>query len=167
MVVGGAEDREAVHDFVADEIGVVAADFAVVVVVVVAAALDIGGERGRQFLRLVLGDEVHHVIGDQRGEPADVLARGFQVVGGPDGGGSHDLDVGEVAACFFGPFADETKAPLDQVRIGKLENHAVADTPGGAQRFWAVAGDPDARNLAIGPREFCRDAIEVDGLACV
>src|SRR5207302_10094921 len=122
---------------------------------------------GRQFIRLVRGDEVHDVFGEQGGEPADVLARGVQVVGGPDGGGGHDLDFGEVAACFFGAFADETKAPLDQVRISKLENHAVADTPGGAQRFWAVAGDPDARNLAIGPRKFCGDAIEVDGLAGV
>src|SRR5438270_11991049 len=112
MVVGGAEDREAVHDFVADEIGVVAADFAMVVVVVVAAALHIGGERGRQFLRLVLGDEVHHVVGDPGGEPADVLARGFQVMGGPDGGGGHGRDVGGVADCFFVSFATGPKAPV-------------------------------------------------------
>src|SRR5712692_3822210 len=167
MFVDGADDAEAVDDFVGDEFGVVAADFAVVEIVVLAAVLDERGERGRQFFGLVFGDEVHHVIGNERGKPADVFARGLQIVRGPDGGGGHDFDFAEVATGFFGAVADEAEAPVDQVGIGELENDAVADATGSAQGLGAVAGDPDARNFAIGPGKFCGDAIEIDGFAGV
>ena len=167
MLVDGAEDAEAIDDFVADELGVVTADFAVMEIIVLAAVLYKGSQRGWQFFRLVFGDEVHHVIGNEGGKPADVLARGFQVVGGPDGRGSHHFDFAEVAAGFFCAFAHEAEAPGDQVRVGKLENHAVADASGGAQGLGAVAGDPDAGNFAIGPGKLCGDAIEVDRFAGV
>src|SRR5207245_7497264 len=57
--------------------------------------------------------------------------------------------------------------PIDEVRIGELENHAVAYATGSAQGFGAIAGNPDAGNFAAGPGEFCRDAVEVDGFAGV
>src|SRR5258708_2635428 len=167
MVVDGADYAEAVDDFVGDEIGVVAADFAVVEVVVLAAVFYERSKRGGQFFRFVLRDEVHHVIGDEGGKPADVFARGFQVIGAPDGGGGHDFDFAEVTAGFFCAFADEAEAPVDQVGVGELENHAVANATGGAERFRAVAGDPDAWNFSAGPGEFCGDAIEVHRFAGV
>src|SRR6266480_3857357 len=162
MLVDGPDQAETVDDFVADELGVVTADFAVMEIIVLAAVLYKGSQRGGQFFGLVFGDEVHHVIGNERGKPADVFACGFQVVGGPHGRGSHHFDFAEVAAGLFCAFAHEAEAPGDQVRVGKLENHAVADAPRGAQGLGAVAGDPHAGNFAIGPGKFCGDAIEID-----
>jgi len=46
VLFDGADEAEAVDDFVGDEIGVVAADFAVVLIVVLAAVFDERGERG-------------------------------------------------------------------------------------------------------------------------
>src|SRR5207248_9039142 len=54
-----------VDDFVADKLGVVAADFAVVEIVILAAIFDERSQRRREFFGLVFGDEVHNVIGDQ------------------------------------------------------------------------------------------------------
>src|ERR1700687_122057 len=167
MLVDGADHTEAVDDFVGDEIGVVAADFAVVEIIVLAPVFYKRGQRRGQFFGLVFGDEIHHVIGNERGKPADVFARGFQIVGGPDGGGGHDFDLAEVAAGFFCSFADEAEAPVDQGGVGKLENHAVADASGGAQRFRAVACNPDAGNFAVSPGKFRGDAFQIDGLASV
>src|SRR5882724_10326988 len=167
VVVDGTDHAETVDDFVGDEFGVVAADFAVVEIVVLATVFYERGQRGGQLFGLVFGDEVHHVIGNQRGKPADVFAGGFQVVGSPDGGGGHDFDFAEVAAGFLGAFADEAQAPVDQVGIGELEDDAVADASGGAEGFGAVAGDPDAGNFAIGPGKLCGHAIEIDRFAGV
>src|SRR5262249_16673859 len=96
-----------------------------------------------------------------------MLARGFQVVRRPDRSRRHDLDLAEVAARFFGPFADKAETPFDEIRVGELENHAVADTSGGAQRFRAIAADPDTGDFAIGPGKFCGDAVKVHSLARV
>src|SRR5215469_16974748 len=167
MVAGGAEDAEAIDDFVANEIGVVAANFAVVVVVVLAAILDVGSQRGRQFLRLIFGDKVHHMIGDKRGEPAHVFARGFQVFGRPDGSGGHDFHFAKVAAGLLGTFANEAEAPFDEVWIGKLENDPVADAARGAQGLRAVASNPHARDFTVRPRKARGNAIKVDGLSRV
>src|SRR5882724_6187061 len=167
VVVDGTDHAETLDDFVGDEFGVVAADFAVVEIVVLATVLHERGERGGQFFGLVFGDEVHHVVGDQGGKPADVFAGGFQVVASPDGGGGPDFDFAEVAAGFLGAFADEAQAPVDQVGIGELENYAVADASGGAQGFGAIAGDPHAGDFPVGPGKFCGDAVEVDGFAGV
>ncbi len=167
VVFDRADEAEAVDDFVADEIGVVAADFAVVMIVVGAFSFDEGRERCGEFFGLVFGDEIHHVIRNESGEPADAVAGEFEIVGSPDGGGGHDFDLAEVAAGFFGAFADEAEAPGDQIGIGKLEDDAVADAAGGAQGFRAVAGDPDGRHFFVGPRESCGDAVVVDRLACV
>src|SRR5438477_1480325 len=167
VLIDGADDAEAVDDFVADKLGVVTADFAVVEIVVLAAALDERSQRRGQFFGLVFRDEIHHVIGNECGKPADVFAGGFQVVGGPHGSGGHDFDFAEVAAGFLCAFADEAKAPIDEVRIGELENHAVAYATGSAQGFGAIAGNPDAGNFAAGPGEFCGDAVEVNCLASI
>ncbi len=165
MFFDGADEAEAVHDFIANEIGVVAANFAVVEVVVLAAVLHKGSQGGGQLFRLVFGDQVHHMIRDERRKPANVFARGRQVVGGPNGRGGHDFKLAEVAACFLCAFANESEAPIDQIGIGKLENHAVADAAGSAKRLRTVARDPDAGDFAIGPGESCVDAVKVNRLA--
>src|SRR5882762_4886431 len=167
MLIDGADHAEAVDYFVGDEIGVVAADFAVVEIVVLAAVFYKRGQRGGQFLWFVFGDEVHHVVGNEGGKPADVLARGFQVVGGPDGGCGHDFNLAEIAAGFLCAFADEADAPLDQVGVGKLEDDAVADASRGAQGFGAIACNPDTGNFAVGPGKFRGDAFQIDSLASV
>src|SRR5260370_5053364 len=167
VLVDGADEAEAVDDLVADEIGVVAANFAVVEIVVLATVFYERGEGWGKLLGLVLGDEVHHVIGDERGKPADVFASGFQIVGGPDGSGGHYFAFAKVAVGVSGALAGEAQAPVDQIGIGELQNDAVADAPGSAQSFGAVAGHPDAGNVAAGPWKFRGDAIEIDGLACV
>jgi hypothetical protein len=165
MLLDGADDAEAIDDFVAHEIGVVAADFTVVEIVVFTAIFYKGGERRGQFFRLVFGDEVHHVVGDERGEPADMLARGLEVVGHPHRRGSHDFKFAEVTARFLCALTHEPEAPVDQVRIGELENHAVADAAGSAQRLRAVAGNPDRRNSRVRPGETRPDSVIVDGCA--
>src|SRR6267143_251882 len=167
MLIDGADHAEAVDYFVSDELGVVAADFAVVEIVVLAAVFYKRGQRRGQFFGFVFGDEVHHVIGHERGKPTDVFARGFQVVGGPDGGGGLDFNLAEIAAGFLCAFADEAEAPVDQVGVGKLEDDAVADASRGAPRFRAVACNPDAGNFAVGPGKFRGDAFQIDSLASV
>src|SRR5258707_14412027 len=167
MLIDGADHAEAIDYFVGDEIGVVTADFAVVEIVVLAAVFYKRGQGGGQFFGFVFRDEVHHVIGHEGGKPADVFARGFEVVGRPDGGGGHDFDLAEVAAGFLCAFADEAEAPVDEVGVSELEDHAVADASGGAQGFRAVARNPDAGDFAAGPGKFCADAVEIDGFACV
>src|SRR5437870_13913872 len=123
MVADRAKAAEAVNDFVADEIGVVAPDFAVMVIVVPAAILDVGSQGSRQLLRLVFREKVHHMIGDKRGKPADVLARGLQVVGRPDRSGGHDYHIAEVAAGLLGDYANEKQTPFDESGIDELQNH--------------------------------------------
>src|SRR5439155_1355331 len=133
MLRYGADEAEAVDHFVADEIGVVAADFAVVQIVVFAAVFYEGGQCGRKFFGMVFGDEVHHVVGNQGGKPADVLAGGFQILGSPDGRSGHDFDLAELAAGLFCALAYEAEAPVDEIGVRKLENYPVADAAGGAQ----------------------------------
>src|SRR6266576_5976611 len=113
MLVDGPDQAETVDNFVADELGVVTADFAVMKIIVLPAVFYKGGQRGGQFFGLVFGDEVQHVIGNEGGKPADVLARGFQVVGGPHGRGGHHFDLAEVAATLLCAFAHEAEAPGD------------------------------------------------------
>ena len=116
---------------------------------------------------MVFGDKVHHVVGNQGGKPADVLAGGFQILGSPDGRSGHDFDLAELAASLFCALAYEAEAPVDEIGVRKLENYPVADAAGGAQGLRAVAGDPHAGNLASGPGKFRGDAVEIDGFAGV
>jgi len=58
-------------------------------------------------------------------------------------------------------------APIDQVGVGKLEDDAVADSSGGAKGFGAVAGDPHAGHLTVGPGKFCRNTIKINSFASV
>src|ERR1700722_9284595 len=57
-----ADQAETINHFVRDEIGVVAANLAVMLVIIAAAILHKRRERGRKFFRLVLTDEIHYVV---------------------------------------------------------------------------------------------------------
>src|SRR5260370_40242057 len=105
MLVDGADDAEAVDNFVADEIGVIAADFAVVKIVILAAIFYERGKSWGKFFRLVLGDEVDNVIGNEGGKRAEVFAGGVQVVGGPNGGVGDGFEFAEGGASFRGDCA--------------------------------------------------------------
>ena len=56
----------------------------------------------------------------------------LQIGRGPDRRGRHHFDFCGVAAGFFRAFADKAKGPFDQIRIGKLQDDAVTNAPGGA-----------------------------------
>ena len=57
-------------------------------------------------------------------------------------------------AGFRRTFADETKAPFDEMRIGKLQDHAISDTPGTTQRLRSITGDPHRRHSCSCPCHF-------------
>ena len=57
-----ANQTETIHDFIRNEFRIVAAHFTVVLIIVFAAIFHIGGQSGRQLLRLVTRDQVDYVI---------------------------------------------------------------------------------------------------------
>ena len=61
--------------------------------------------------------------------------------------------------------AHEADAPLDQVRVGELEDDAVGDAPGQLQRLRAVAGDPDRQRRRCAQVQLDLLALVVDRLA--
>ena len=63
--------------------------------------------------------------------------------------------------------ANEAEAPFDEVRIGELQNDAVADASGGAQRFRTIASDPDGWCASLCPRETRTHAVQLHGLSTV
>src|SRR5579859_2073865 len=103
------------------------------------------------------------MIGNERGKPAHAFARDLEIVRGPHRSGGHHLDFRSIAAGFARAFANETEAPFNQIRIGKLQDDAVADASGSAQGFGTVSGDPHRRYAPRRPRKTCADTIELDG----
>src|SRR5438094_9346961 len=127
MICGRTDDTESVHNFIAHKFRVAAADFGMVEIVVRLSIAYIRGQFGRQFLRLVTRDQVDHVIGNQRWKPSYAFASRLFVVGNPYRGCAHDFYLREVAPRLLRSIFDEAKAPLDEIRIGELQNDAVAD----------------------------------------
>src|SRR5712671_6335711 len=167
VLFDGADKAKAVDDLIGHKISVVAADFAMVQVVVLTTIFHKRNQRRGQLFRLVFRNEVHYVIGDERGEPAHAFAGKLQIGRGPDWRGGHHFDFCWVAAGFFGALADKAKGPFDQIRIGKLQDDAVTNAPGGAQCFWSITGHPDWRNAAVGPRKTRAYTFKLDGFSRV
>src|ERR1700679_1487629 len=115
MFPGVAEYAEAVDHFVGYELRVAAAYFAVMQIIVAAAAADVRRECRRQFFRLVAVDQVDHVIRYQGREPAHLFPGMLEILGNPHRGCRHHFDLGWVAARGLGAFMDESEAPLDYV----------------------------------------------------
>jgi hypothetical protein len=89
------------------------------------------------------------VVGDHRRRADDALER-----------------VG-VASGLVGGLARGVHDPLDDLRVGELDDHAVADAPGDRERLRAVARDPDldVRQLGSHPLELQLLAVPLDGTA--
>src|SRR5882724_2157433 len=136
MGLDRTDQAKPVHDFIADEAGIVAAYLGMMLVVVSGAVLHVGSQRRRQILGLVARNQVDHVIGNQCRKPAHPLPGQRQIIGHPHRGRRHDLNRLWIAARFLGALPDESQAPGNQVGISKLQDHAISDSPCQAQNFW-------------------------------
>ena len=72
--LGGTDQAKPIHDFVGNKIGIVALDLAMVLVIIVATILHKRSQRGRKIFRLILPDQIHHVVRNQSREPAHTFA---------------------------------------------------------------------------------------------
>ncbi len=145
MCLHRADQAKAIDNVVCNKLRVAAVDFAVLLIVVPATFTDVRRKRGGKFLRLVAGDQVHHVIGNQRREPAHSVAGKFQIVGDPDRRGSHDFNFLGISSCGLGAFLYKAEAPCDEVGIGKLENYAIGDSAGEIEYLGPISRDPNRR----------------------
>jgi len=119
------------RQFVGDELGRVAADFAVVEIGRTAAVFDERGERGGNSSGLYL--EMRSITWWRPGQENSARVRvRSQVVGGPNRGGGHDFDLLKSRPASLCAFADKAEAPVDEVGVSELEDHAVADASRGA-----------------------------------
>src|SRR6266508_56492 len=85
------DHAEAIDDVVGDELRVLRPALPVLEVVVVVAGLDVVGQLRRQLVARVAVHQVDDVVRDERREPANLLARGRQVVGDERRRRAHDL----------------------------------------------------------------------------
>src|ERR1700738_748249 len=68
-------------------------------------------------------------------------------------GRRHDRNVSWITSSGFGAFLDEANAPLDQVRIGELQDNAIGDSASEFEHFGSVSRNPHWRNAASCPRQ--------------
>ena len=92
-------------------------------------------------------DDVGDVVADHGREPADLLARLRDVVGDLARRAHQAAQRGRVAPRLLGRAPRRGHRPLDDRRVGELDDHAVADAPRDAERARAVrrprtAGSP-------------------------
>ena len=147
MSLGWPDQAEPVDHFVGNEICVVAANLAMVLVVIMAAILHKRSQRWRQVFGLVLPDQIHYMIRDQSGEPAHSLASHAQVIRNPYRRGRHHLDAAGIAACNTCAFFHEAHTPGNQSRIGELQNDSVRHSTCHVQNLGTVAGNPNSRRI--------------------
>ena len=95
------------------------------------------------------------MVRHHRREPAHLLARGGDVVRDVARRAHDALERRGVAARLLGRRARRGHRPLDDVRVGQLDDHAVADRPGDREHLRAVAGHVhlDRRQLGAHPGE--------------
>ena len=111
MSLSWPDHAETIDYFIGNEIRVIAFHHAMVKIVVTAAVLHIRSERRRQVFRLVLPDEIHHVVGNQRREPAHAFARHGQIIRNPNRSRCHHFDLARIAARGARAFFHESQAP--------------------------------------------------------
>src|ERR671913_1475141 len=118
MVLDGAEDAEAVHDVVGDEVRGGVAGLAMMAVVVTLAGRYVVGEGVRDVaVFAVAGDEVGHVVADHATEPAALVALVGEVFADVRGGGDADLYLPRVAARFFRRVVDVLHGPVQDYGV--------------------------------------------------
>src|SRR5918911_364042 len=160
-----AEDAEAVDDLVGDELAVLRPHARVLLVVVELPGLDeVGQVLGDLRVLAVALDQVHDVVRDHRREPARLLARVLEVVGDVARRADDALQLARVAPRLLGRAPRRVHDPLDDHRIGELDDHAVADPPGDAERLRPVARNPhrDVGELRPHPLELQLLAVPLD-----
>ena len=168
MLLGRAEDTEALARLVVDLLPVLGADAAVLRVVVARPfhPLDVVDEAVGQRRRVVLRDHIEDMVRDHGREPADLLARVRHVVGDVRGRAGHDLDRGWVPACLRGSRSHLADDPLDDLRIGELDDDPVGDAAGHREHTRPVAGDVDGDlRLSLRPLEVDVGVVPAHGLA--
>ena len=151
MLVDRAQNAEPIDHLVGDEVGGWVARLAVMVVVITLSCLDVVGQRGGDH-RLVVAvtfDQVGNVVAHHPAEPADLIALMSDVVADVGGGGDTDRDVVGVASSLCGCALDKLAGPLHQVRVGQLENEAVAFLSDQGQCFRAVSGTPHGEVVTL------------------
>ena len=104
------------------------------------------------------------MVADHGRVPAALLARLVEVVGDVREDGAVDDDVGRVATGLLGALAHEPHRPLDEERVGDLEDDAVALAARQPQRVRPVGGDVD-REAALRPGDLHRHAVDLDRVA--
>ena len=138
-----AEHGETVADLVGDELPVLRAHARVLVVVVELPRLDVIGQRLRDdgAVGPVALDQVLDVVRDHRREPARLLAA---VLDRPDVARRADdaLELCGIAARLLGRRARGAHDPLDDLGVGELDDHAVAEASCDRERLRPVSGDP-------------------------
>src|SRR5581483_5776200 len=155
------DQAKTVNHIIGNKALVVAVHFAVVTIIVAFTVADIGGERTWQVFGFVAGDEINHVIGDQRREPANAITRCREIARKPHRRRGHDFDLCRIATSFASSLADKADAPGNKVGIGELQYHAIGDATGEVQDLRAVARDPHWRR-ALGPGNARRLTLVVD-----
>src|SRR5206468_7166622 len=98
---------EAINNLVRYKRGVVASHFGMMMVIVAFAVFDVSGELRRELLGLVTRNQVHHMVGDEGGEPAHAVSSQGDVFRDPDGGRAHDLYLRELPSRFLSAFPHE------------------------------------------------------------
>ena len=154
VLLDGAEDAEAIRGLVVDELAVRGALAGMVVVVVELAALHVGRQRIRELRLVVALQQVEDVVRDHRREPAGRIACRRHVVHQHRGGADDRLKGIGVATGLLGGVTGEAHDPLDDLRVGELDDHALGMAPGHSQRLRAVARkvERDLRQV-LGPLE--------------
>ncbi len=109
-------------------------------------------------------DQVHDVVRDHRREPAHLVARVGEVVGDVRRRADDALELRRVASRLLSSAPGGVHDPRDDLGVGELDDHAVADAPRDRERLRAVARDPDGdlRQLLAHPLELEILVVPVD-----
>src|SRR4029078_11475667 len=102
------------------------------------------------------------MIRNEGRKPSHTISRHLEIVAYPDCRRTHHLDLRKVATRFFRTLANKTKTPLDQMRVGKLKDDAIAHATRAPQRLRPITGDPHRRNSGVGPGHLNRMAFVSD-----
>src|SRR5580704_11425037 len=105
------------------------------------------------------------MVRNQGREPTHALSSHFQIVRNPDWSTGHDLDLLRISTSSFRSLLNEANAPLDQVRIGELQNNAITHASSKLEYLWSISSNPHGRNATRSPSQPCFSTFVVNFLA--